>query len=102
MAKCALITGITGQDGSYLAELLLAKGYKVHGVVRRTSSFATGRIDHLRKANTSVRFLSVEPLIAPVGRLDLDGIAWVIVGGESGWGAADESRMGARRTRPVR
>lgn len=49
MAKCALITGITGQDGSYLAELLLAKGYKVHGVVRRTSSFATGRIDHLRK-----------------------------------------------------
>ncbi|HTY54194.1 MAG TPA: GDP-mannose 4,6-dehydratase [Candidatus Binataceae bacterium] len=49
MAKSALITGITGQDGSYLAELLLAKGYKVHGVVRRTSSFATGRIDHLRK-----------------------------------------------------
>jgi len=49
MAKCALITGITGQDGSYLAELLLAKGYKVHGVVHRTSSFATGRIDHLRK-----------------------------------------------------
>ena len=49
MSKCALITGITGQDGSYLAELLLAKGYKVHGVVRRTSSFATGRIDHLRK-----------------------------------------------------
>ncbi len=49
MGKCALITGITGQDGSYLAELLLAKGYKVNGVVRRTSSFATGRIDHLRK-----------------------------------------------------
>jgi len=49
MPKSALITGITGQDGSYLAELLLAKGYKVHGVVRRTSSFATGRIDHLRK-----------------------------------------------------
>jgi len=50
MSKCALITGITGQDGSYLAELLLGKGYKVHGVVRRTSSFATGRIDHLRKS----------------------------------------------------
>ncbi len=49
MADCALITGITGQDGSYLAELLLSKGYRVHGVVRRTSSFATGRIDHLRK-----------------------------------------------------
>ena len=48
---------------------------------------ATSRIAHLRKANASVRFLSVEPLIAPVGRLDLDDIAWVIVGGESGWGA---------------
>jgi GDPmannose 4,6-dehydratase len=44
----ALITGITGQDGSYLAELLLAKGYEVHGVVRRSSSFKTDRIDHLR------------------------------------------------------
>jgi GDPmannose 4,6-dehydratase len=45
--KRALITGITGQDGSYLAELLLAKGYEVHGVVRRSSSFNTERIDHL-------------------------------------------------------
>src|SRR3954465_2639103 len=45
--KKALITGITGQDGSYLAELLLEKGYEVHGVVRRSSSFNTGRIDHL-------------------------------------------------------
>ena len=45
--KKALITGITGQDGSYLAELLLAKGYEVHGVVRRSSSFNSGRIDHL-------------------------------------------------------
>jgi GDPmannose 4,6-dehydratase len=43
----ALITGITGQDGSYLAELLLAKGYVVHGVIRRASSFNTERIDHL-------------------------------------------------------
>ena len=43
----ALITGITGQDGSYLAELLLAKGYKVHGIIRRASSFNTGRIEHL-------------------------------------------------------
>ena len=47
MAKKALITGITGQDGSYLAELLLSKGYEVHGIVRRSSSFATGRIEHL-------------------------------------------------------
>ena len=44
---CALVTGITGQDGSYLAELLLKKGYDVHGVIRRSSSFNTGRIDHL-------------------------------------------------------
>lgn len=45
--KRALVTGITGQDGSYLAELLLEKGYEVHGVIRRSSSFNTGRIDHL-------------------------------------------------------
>jgi GDPmannose 4,6-dehydratase len=45
--KSALITGITGQDGSYLSEFLLAKGYHVHGVVRRSSTFNTGRIDHL-------------------------------------------------------
>jgi GDPmannose 4,6-dehydratase len=43
----ALITGLTGQDGSYLAELLLAKGYEVHGIIRRSSSFNTGRIEHL-------------------------------------------------------
>jgi len=47
--KVALVTGITGQDGSYLAELLLSKGYDVHGIVRRSSSFNTGRIDHLYK-----------------------------------------------------
>ena len=47
MSKKALITGITGQDGSFLAELLLAKGYEVHGVIRRSSSFNTQRIDHL-------------------------------------------------------
>src|SRR6201986_2408503 len=47
MTKTALITGATGQDGAYLAELMLAKGYVVHGVKRRSSSFNTGRIDHL-------------------------------------------------------
>ncbi|MEO6403788.1 MAG: GDP-mannose 4,6-dehydratase, partial [Vicinamibacteria bacterium] len=47
--KKALITGITGQDGSYLAELLLSKGYDVHGLVRRSSSFNTWRIDHIRE-----------------------------------------------------
>ena len=49
MAKKALITGVTGQDGSYLAELLLAKGYTVHGIKRRSSSFNSQRIDHLYK-----------------------------------------------------
>ncbi|MEM8945295.1 MAG: GDP-mannose 4,6-dehydratase [Planctomycetota bacterium] len=47
MARRAFITGITGQDGSYLAELLLAKGYEVHGMIRRSSSFNTNRIDHI-------------------------------------------------------
>lgn len=47
MNKVALITGITGQDGSYLAEFLLSKGYIVHGIIRRSSSFNTGRIEHL-------------------------------------------------------
>ncbi|PYR97077.1 MAG: GDP-mannose 4,6-dehydratase, partial [Acidobacteria bacterium] len=45
--KKALITGITGQDGSYLTEFLLSKGYIVYGVIRRSSSFNTGRIDHI-------------------------------------------------------
>ncbi len=47
MTKVALITGITGQDGSYLAELLIEKGYEVHGIIRRSSSFNTARIDHI-------------------------------------------------------
>ena len=47
MSKVALITGITGQDGSYLAEFLLSKGYQVHGLIRRASTFNTGRIDHI-------------------------------------------------------
>src|SRR5437764_14133394 len=52
MKKIALITGITGQDGSYLAELLLEKGYAVHGVVRRTSNLLRSRIEHLRNDET--------------------------------------------------
>jgi len=47
--KKALLTGITGQDGSYLAELLLYKGYEVHGIMRRASTFNTRRIDHIYK-----------------------------------------------------
>ena len=49
--KKALITGITGQDGSYLAEFLLEKGYEVHGIIRRVSISNTGRIDHLLRKN---------------------------------------------------
>jgi GDPmannose 4,6-dehydratase len=49
--KIALITGITGQDGSYLSEILIKKGYEVHGIIRRSSSFNTGRIDHLYNDN---------------------------------------------------
>ena len=49
MSKVALITGVTGQDGAYLAELLLSKGYIVHGIKRRSSLFNTDRIDHLYK-----------------------------------------------------
>ena len=48
--KVALITGITGQDGSYLAEFLLEKGYTVHGIKRRASSFNTQRVDHIYEA----------------------------------------------------
>lgn len=47
MSKVALITGVTGQDGSYLAEFLLEKGYEVHGIKRRSSSFNTERVDHI-------------------------------------------------------
>ena len=49
MKKKALITGVTGQDGAYLSELLLEKGYEVHGIKRRASLFNTNRIDHLYK-----------------------------------------------------
>ena len=59
MATTALITGITGQDGAYLAELLLQKGYTVHGIKRRASSFNTGRVDHLYEDphSSNVRFM---------------------------------------------
>ena len=55
--KKALITGITGQDGSYLSELLIEKDYQVHGVVRRSSTFNRGRIDHLRRDSIGERHL---------------------------------------------
>ena len=62
MSKKALITGITGQDGSYLAELLLDKGYEVHGLIRRSSSFNTQRIDHLYKDPHEQTRRSASPL----------------------------------------
>jgi GDPmannose 4,6-dehydratase len=55
VSKVALITGITGQDGSYLAELLLEKGYEVHGIIRRSSSFNTSRIDHIYRDRHETR-----------------------------------------------
>ena len=55
--KRALLTGITGQDGSYLAELLLEKGYEVHGIIRRSSTFNTSRIDHLYRDRHEVSII---------------------------------------------
>jgi GDPmannose 4,6-dehydratase len=72
--KVALITGVTGQDGSYLAELLLGKGYEVHGLIRRSSSFNTTRIDHIyqdpHEANPQL-FLHYGDLIDGVGLTNL-------------------------------
>ena len=56
-SKIALITGITGQDGAYLAEFLLSKNYIVHGIKRRSSSFNTERIDHLFKRGLTTQHL---------------------------------------------
>ena len=63
MIKKAFITGITGQDGSYLAELLLDKGYEVHGIIRRSSSFNTGRIEHLYLGNIKKNIHLLKTLI---------------------------------------
>jgi len=65
--KRALVTGITGQDGAYLAELLLAKGYEVHGLKRRASSFNTERIDHLyRELDESGPALTLHTVTSPI------------------------------------
>ncbi len=71
MTKVALITGISGQDGSYLAELLLAKGYEVHGIVRRSSSFNRHRIDHLDHGADSALNLHYGDLSDAVGLVNL-------------------------------
>ncbi len=67
MQKTALITGITGQDGAYLARLLLDKGYVVHGVKRRSSSFNTARIDDLYQEPAYRERASLSPLWRPDG-----------------------------------
>ncbi|TSC93689.1 MAG: GDPmannose 4,6-dehydratase [Candidatus Berkelbacteria bacterium Licking1014_85] len=67
--KTALITGITGQDGSYLAELLLEKGYEVHGIVRRASSVNTERIDHIFDPDESKQFLHYGDLAEGIDHL---------------------------------
>ena len=74
--KKALVSGITGQDGSYLAEILLDKGYEVHGIVRRSSSFNTGRIDHIyEKLHLHFGDLSVSgQLIELVGDIKPDEV----------------------------
>ena len=72
--KVALITGVTGQDGSYLAEFLLAKGYEVHGLIRRSSTFNTSRIDHIyqdRHEKNPQLFLHYGDLIDGVGLTNL-------------------------------
>ena len=72
--KVALVTGVTGQDGSYLAELLLAKGYEVHGLIRRSSTFNTSRIDHIyqdRHEKNAKLFLHYGDLIDGVGLTNL-------------------------------
>ena len=78
LQKIALITGVTGQDGSYLAEFLLEKGYEVHGIVRKSSTFNSGRIEHIRNKNLSgknkfklyygdlLNFQSIDDLIANI------------------------------------
>lgn len=67
--KRALITGITGQDGSYLAELLLEKGYEVHGIIRRASSFNTSRIDHLYRDRHEVYILEMNLIMPPASHV---------------------------------
>ena len=90
--KIALITGVTGQDGSYLAEYLLGKGYVVHGVIRRASSFNTDRIDHIHRD----RHQSDVRLILHYGDLaDASGLGRVMSEARSG------DRAGIRGAIPV-
>ena len=79
--KTALITGITGQDGSYLSELLLSKGYEVHGTIRRSSTFNTSRIDDLiskYKDKGMMATIGGFKAIGVIGKLKISGLlAWL-------------------------
>jgi GDPmannose 4,6-dehydratase len=112
MKKIALITGITGQDGAYLAELLLGKGYEVHGIKRRASSFNTDRIDHLyqdpHKADRnftlhygdltdSSNLIRIVQLVQPDEIYNLGAMSHVAVSFESPEYTADADALGALR-----
>ena len=103
--KKALITGITGQDGSYLAELLLEKGYEVHGIIRRSSSINTGRIDHLYQniklhygdLTDSTNIVRVIQLVQPDEIYNLGAQSHVKVSFEMPEYTADVDAMGTLR-----
>lgn len=102
MEKIALITGITGQDGSYLAELLLSKGYEVHGLIRRTSTFNKQRIDHLRgkihyhygDMTDPFSLLNVLKLVKPKEIYNLAAQSHVQVSWETPWYTAQTTGIG--------
>ena len=105
--KCALITGVTGQDGSYLAELLLGKGYKVHGLKRRSSSFNTGRIDgiyghpnfkaHFGDLSDSTNLVRLVQEIQPDEIYNLGAMSHVAVSFEEPEYSADVDGIGTLR-----
>ena len=112
MKKVALITGVTGQDGSYLAELLLKKGYEVHGIKRRASSFNTDRIDHLYQdphvsarnftlhygdLTDSSNLIRIIQLVQPDEIYNLGAMSHVAVSFESPEYTADADGMGTLR-----
>jgi len=112
MTKVALITGVTGQDGSYLAELLLEKGYEVHGIKRRASSFNTDRIDHLYQdphatsrqftlhygdLTDSSNLIRIIQLVQPDEIYNLGAMSHVAVSFESPEYTADADGMGTLR-----
>ncbi len=97
--KRALITGITGQDGSYLAEHLLEKGYEVHGIVRRSSTFNRGRIDHLRKSSLGRQHVHLH--YGDLGDTESLTTILVEVGPDEIYNLAAQSHVGISFTMPT-